>query len=182
MSYYTKFDSKSSVQHALRKLCKDGDLINIARGFYVKPKIVSSLPGVELSCSTESLAESWAKDRGYILTSTDTEEQYRLRFCTQAPMKIIYWSDGPYRTFQIGYSAIEIRHVADSKLIWHNQQIGRIFRALLTLRPDYCFETPLKKALFMLCHTESEVDNAILRLLSVKLLKNWKPILSKLLK
>lgn len=154
--------SESSTQRAVRQLCEEGHLVRVMTGFYVQPKKLESVPNITVTCSPEDLAKAWAKERGYILTTTSFEEAYRLRFQTQAPMQTEYWTNGPSRTFKIGNAIASSRHVPDNLLLWHDLPIGRLYRALQSLPFKYIKSSDLKKALTILYSTEKEINQALL--------------------
>lgn len=174
ISYSTlaKLGSKSSTQHALRQLCATEKLINVCRGFYVKPRHIKSLPQVALSCSPDSIAKLWALENGYILVSSGFEEMHRLRFQAQTPVKQLYWSNGPARVFRVGNATVTIKRVVESKLLWHDHPLGRLYRAMVSLNPKYTTRTQIEKALTIICSSDKQA--CVERLLSEKSLKKWR--------
>lgn len=153
--------SESSTQRAVRQLCEEGHLTRVMTGFYVRPKKHNSMQNITLTCSPETLAKAWARERSYILTTTSFEEAYRLRFQTQAPVQTEYWTNGPSRTFKIGNAIASTRHVPDDLLLWHDLPIGRLYRALQSI-PFRCIKPrDLKNALTILYSTKKEINQAL---------------------
>ncbi|WP_460050011.1 DUF6088 family protein [Sessilibacter sp. MAH2] len=115
-----EFGSNSSTQRAIRHLCQRGDLVRVMVAFYVRPKLLDSVPGVAITCSPEDLTLAWAGEQNHILTTTSFEESYRLGFQTQMPVKKLFWTSGLNRAFVVGNSTISVRHVSSFKLLWHD--------------------------------------------------------------
>ena len=174
---FAQFGSKSAIKYALRRLCVTGRLINVCRGFYVKPKRLESVPSVVVSCSLEDVAKLWAKENGYILTSSGFEELYRLRFQTQAPISTLYWSNGPSRRFRIGNATVRIQHVSESKLLWHDRPLGRLYRALQSIAPEHATGSQLSKALSIVSSDHTEQECLLKELLSENALRKWHDLL-----
>ncbi len=79
------YGSDSATQRWVKHFCQKGTLTRVMTGFYVRPKPIASLPNITITCEPEALAKAWAQEKGYILTTSDIEELYRLRFQTQMP-------------------------------------------------------------------------------------------------
>ena len=171
-----QFGSKSATKYVLRRLCVTGKLINAYRGFYVKPKHLESLPSVIVSCSPEDVAKLWAKENGYILVSSVFEELYQLRFQTQAPITTLYWSNGPSRQIRVGNATAQIQREPESKLLWHDRSIGRLYRALQPITPEHATGSQLLKALSTVS-SDNNKQECLKELLSEKSLGKWHDLL-----
>lgn len=125
--------SESSTQRAVRQFCEEGHLVRVMTGFYVRPKKHKLLPDVTVTCSPENLAKAWAKERGYIFTTTRFEEAYFLRFQTQTPMQTEYWTNGSSRTFKVGNAIVFTRHVSDGLLCGIAERFNRCLQNTLNL-------------------------------------------------
>ncbi|TQV87661.1 DUF6088 family protein [Aliikangiella coralliicola] len=177
---FTDLGSSSSVHRILSRLCNEGKIIRVMRGFYVLPSEIDSLPNVKFSASVESLARAWALDRGYKLVATGIEEAYRLRLQTQAPVKSIYWTNGPSRTISIENATAIIRHVSDSKLRWSDEPLGNLFRAMLVLDPKYVKRHHFKRALDICLKSEEQKITGLNKLSKVRELKHWQHLIQQL--
>ncbi|WP_096084479.1 DUF6088 family protein [Agaribacterium haliotis] len=171
--------SESSTKRAIRQLCEEGHLLRVMTGFYVRPKKHKLLPNITITCSPENLTKAWAKERGYILTTTSFEEAYRLRFQTQAPVQTEYWTNGPSRTFTVGNAIASTRHVPDNLLLWHDLPVGRLYRALQSLSVEHTKPRELQKALSILYSTEKEISQALLQMEQNESFQKWLSILNK---
>lgn len=65
------YGSDSATQRWLKHFCQKGTLIRVMTGFYVRPKPIASLPNITITCEPAALANAWAQEKGYILTTTD---------------------------------------------------------------------------------------------------------------
>ncbi|ABD79466.1 DUF6088 family protein [Saccharophagus degradans] len=171
------YGSGSATQKWLKHFCQAGTITRAMTGFYVRPKSIASLPSITVTCEPAALAEAWAKEKGYILTTTDVEELYRLRFQTQMPMHTRLWTNGPNKTFRIGNAALSTRNVPSSKLLWHDIPLGRLFRALQALNPNTTNPEKLVRAFKLLGHSESETRIGLSTLLKEPSLAKWAPAL-----
>jgi len=169
------FGSNSSTQRALRHLCQQGDLVRVMVGFYVRPKVLDSVPSVTITCSPEDLALAWAREQNHILTTTSFEESYRLGFQTQMPVKKLFWTNGPNRVFVVGNSTVSVGHVSSFKLLWYDQPVGSLYRALLDLPYEHTKEDEILSALRRLYDSENEARSALNQLIGVRQLRNWHP-------
>ncbi|WP_444997905.1 DUF6088 family protein [Aliikangiella sp. IMCC44359] len=173
IKHFSELGTRTSVQRILSKLCTEDKLVRVMRGFYVRPRILAYAKNAIFTTSAESLAKAWAEDRDYQLVEQGIESAYRLRFQTQMPVKLIYWSDGPNKLIQIGHSTVKIIHVSSFKLQWAKEPIGRVYRALLVTNPEYISEIKLRKALSICFQSIASKENGIKALLNDLRIKNW---------
>ncbi len=171
--------TRSSIQSILQKLCDRGIIMRVMRGFYTRPKILAFAKNEVSTTSVDLLARAWADDRKYLLVDSGMQSAYRLRFQSQAPMKIIYWTNGPTKVIRIGYSTANIQHVSDFKLQWANETLGGIFRAFLVVSPGAISNKKLKLIFSNCFQSTTETKQAIKSLLCEPRLKNWHPLLNQ---
>jgi Family of unknown function (DUF6088) len=178
-SFY-ELGSETSVQKAFSRLVKEGVVARVSKGFYARPKPLPSLPSIKTTASANEVARAWAKQHGYKLVSQGLESAYRLGFQTQAPMKSVYWSNGPSREFKIGNQVVEVRHIAERKLRWGNKPEGALLRGLLVTPPKSVDVSGLKRAVQRLSLNASEVKMITRKLCSLPQLSGWKSKLQQL--
>ncbi|QEY17817.1 hypothetical protein D0C16_18560 [Cellvibrio sp. KY-GH-1] len=178
-SFY-ELGSETSVQKAFSRLVKEGVVARVSKGFYARPKPLPSLPSIKTTASANEVARAWAKKHGYKLVSQGLESAYRLGFQTQAPMKAVYWSNGPSREFKIGNQIVEVRHIAERKLRWENKPEGALLRGLLVTPPQSVEVSDLKRAVQRLSLSASEVKMITRKLSSLPQLSEWKSKLQQL--
>jgi len=128
--------SRTAVQKAMSRLTKAGVLERVSKGMYARPKPLPSMPSIKVAVSASQVAHAWAKVHGYQLANQGLEEAYRLGLQTQAPVKTIYWSNGPSRQFQIGNEVVEIKHVTMKKLRWASLPEGSLLRGMSVSNPE----------------------------------------------
>ncbi|WP_409525541.1 DUF6088 family protein [Nitrincola sp. MINF-07-Sa-05] len=180
ISRFYELGSQTAVQKALSRLSEEGVIERVAKGIYVRPKPLPSLPAIKVKTSAVSVARLWAREHRYILVSQGQEAAYRLGLQTQAPVKTIFWSDGPSRTFAVGNEVVEVRHIARQKLRWSGRPEGELFRGLSVTPPSGGGLQALLKAFRRLGLTKQESQAVVERLKASSLPKAWQEKLSEL--
>jgi hypothetical protein len=165
--------SSESVQKTLSRLAQEGVVERVAKGIYVRPKPLASMPSIKITASAEQIAKKWAQQHGYTLVRQGVESAYRLGLQTQAPVKTVFWSNGASRTFSIGNEVVEVRHVAESKLRWKSRPEGELLRSFTVTPANSVKLSGLKKAISRLKLSESESRTAIRKLKSTHLPEGW---------
>lgn len=172
--------SRVSVQKAFSRLAQEGVLERVSKGFYVRPKPLPSMPSIKTTASAEEVARAWAKEHGYKLVNQGEEAAYRLGLQTQAPMKTVFWSNGPSREFKIGHQVVEVRHRSAQKLRWEKEPEGALLRGLLVTSPESVEVASLRKAVRRLSLSPSETERAVRKLTSIPSLSGWRSKLQQL--
>ncbi|MEX0624212.1 DUF6088 family protein [Saccharospirillum sp.] len=172
--------NRTSVQKAMSRLAQEGVVERVSKGFYVRPKPLPSMPFIKTTASAEQVAKAWAKEHGYKLVSQGQEAAYRLGFQTQAPMKTVYWSNGPTREFKVGNQVVEVRHISGQKLRWGKTPEGTLLRGLLVTPPASVEISGLKKAIQRLSLSPVEAQSVLHKLRSLPLLNAWQGKLQQL--
>ncbi|MBQ0759003.1 MAG: type IV toxin-antitoxin system AbiEi family antitoxin domain-containing protein [Zhongshania sp.] len=172
--------SHTSVQKAFSRLAKQGVVERVSKGFYVRPKPMVSMPLVKVTTSAENVAKAWAREHGYKLVGQGQEAAYRLGFQSQAPMKKVFWSNGPSREFRVGNQVVEVRRISNQKLRWQNMPEGALLRGLLVTPPESVEVSELKQAMRRLSLTPTEERLAVKKLCALPLLNGWQAKLEQL--
>jgi len=165
--------SHTAVQKAMSRLAKEGIVERVSKGFYVRPKPLPSMPTVRTTASADQVARAWAKKHGYKWVTQGQKAVYRLGLQTQAPMRKVYWSNGPSREFRIGNQVVEVRHIGDQKLRWGKAPEGELLRGLLVTPPDAIGIQGLRKAVKRLSLSPGEVKSVAIKLQAHPLLGAW---------
>ena len=165
--------SHTSVQKAMSRLTKEGIITRVSRGYYVRPKPLKSVPPIQMTTSAEQVARAWARDNGYKLVHQGQESAYRLGLQTQAPVKTIFWSNGPSRRFSIGNEVVEIRHTGKQKLRWAGLPEGALLRSLSVLLPESVELPALLTAFKRLSLSEQEAKTVLHKLNNIPLTQAW---------
>lgn len=170
--------STTAVQKALSRLVKAGEIERLSKGVYARPKTLASLPSIKVTASAERVAQHWAKVHGYKLVHQGLESAYRLGFQTQAPVRTIFWSNGPSRTFKIGQQEVEVRHTSPSRLKWPGRPEGEMLRGILVTSPSSVNLAELSLAFKRLSLSEPEAKQLLHRLHSAPIPMEWHTKLS----
>ena len=177
--FYT-LGSRTSIQKSFSRLAKTGEVVRVGKGLYVRPKPLKSLPTLKITASADQVARTWAKEHGYILVSQGLEEAYRLGLQTQAPVKTIFWSNGPSRSFKIGNETVEVKQVTDKKLRWAESIEGALLRGFMVLSPSSVGKKEMQAALGRLKIPKESYSSVFKKLKSALASKAWQAQLEEL--
>lgn len=170
----------TSVQKAMSRLTKEGEVTRVAKGIYCRPKPLPSIPSIKITAKAEDVAKTWARTHKYKIVPQGLETAYRLGLQTQAPVKSVYWTTGPSRNFQIGNEVVQVKHTTDRKLQWINKPEGTLYRGLLALSPEHTSISTLLIAIKRLNLNEKESIRMIQKLRNSNVLEVWKSKLAQL--
>ena len=120
--------SESAVRTALSRLVKEGDLVNLARGVYARPKpnrfFGTSLPG------PEEVAKAIARSSGEHLAPHGAEIARRLGLSTQAPTQAVFYTSGRTRRLKVGGTHVHFEHAPEQLVRNADSPAGRALLAL----------------------------------------------------
>ena len=165
--------TRSSVQKAMSRMVKEGEIVRVAKGMYVRPKSLPSVPSIKAIASPEQVAKAWAKERGFKLASQGLEAAYKLGFQTQAPVKTVLWSNGPTREFTVGHATVTVRHVSAKKLRWLGRPEGMLLRSIAVTNAETIEVGAIKTALKRLSLSEKEAKAVVSRVKNAPLPPGW---------
>lgn len=120
--------SRAAVEQALSRLVRAGALRRLVRGVYDFPKIHTRLG--PLSPALPQVARAIARSTGSQLQVSGAQAANQLGLSTQVPARVVYLTDGPSRTVQVGSRAIEFRHAAPRSLAGAGTPAGVVMQAL----------------------------------------------------
>lgn len=123
-----------AVAKALERLTKQGELVRVARGIYVRPEIDPVIgpvtPGIEV------IAKAIARrDRARIIP-TGVYALHRLGLSTQVPLNVVYLTDGAARKIKIGKRTIRFKNATPKNVAAIGEISGLAIQALKTLGKD----------------------------------------------
>ena len=120
--------SENAVRTALSRLVKKGDLVNLARGVYARPKpnrfFGTSLPG------PEEVALTIARASGEHLVPHGAEIARRLGISTQAPTQAAFYTSGRTRRLKVGGIHVHFEHAPEPLVRHADSPAGRALLAL----------------------------------------------------
>lgn len=173
--------SVTAVQKTMSRLAKEGRVVRVAKGIYSRPKPLASFPAINITAKAEDVAKIWAKTKRYKMVPQGLEAAYRLGMQTQAPIKSVYWTDGPTREFCVGNERVFLKHTVESKLLWANKPEGVFYRGLLSLSPEFTGLSSLNNAIKRLNINKEEARVILQKLSNNPMLRAWQPKLIQLL-
>lgn len=118
------------VSNVLNSLEKDGILIRLSQGIFLKPKITRFGPVMP---SLYEIAEKIAiRDHAKILPYGPTAENY-LGFSTQVPMNAVYYTNGSSRKLKVGNRTISFKYKVPSTFAYKGVKMPILVLALKSI-------------------------------------------------
>ncbi|MDR0205797.1 MAG: DUF6088 family protein [Bacteroidales bacterium] len=146
-SFVTAGNAKT-VNKALERLVKSGEIDRIATGIYIRPKIDSMLG--KLYPDIEEIGQAIARrDRAKIIP-TGSYALNRLGLSTQVPMNIVYLTDGTARTIKIRKFTIKFKKTTPKNVSAAGSISKLVIQALRTIGKENITDEEIKKILNLL--------------------------------
>lgn len=126
--------SRAAIDQALSRLAREGRLMRVARGAYVRPvegRFGSRPPEPAM------VVEAYAALKGETIATSGAAAANALGLTTQVPVREIYLTSGPSRTLRIGAQNVELRHAPAWHLALAERPAGAALRALAWLGPEH---------------------------------------------
>ena len=120
--------TRSSVDQALSRLVKGGQLRRLARGLYDFPKLHPKLG--PLSPAPDDVAHALARETGSQVQIAGARAANVLGLSTQVPAQSTYLTDGPSRRVVLGKRVVDLRHASPKHLIAPGSPAGTVVQAL----------------------------------------------------
>lgn len=124
---FTSYGSTDTINKILLRLEKEGFIIRLAHGIYLKPKR-SQLLGIILPSVEEIATEISKRDKARIIP-TGIYALYALGLTTQIPLNIIFLTDGSQREVKIGKRTIKFKKAAPRNFAIKNDILNLIVQA-----------------------------------------------------
>lgn len=125
---FVKLGSSEAVRQALVRLEDDGELVRLAHGIYLYPKIDPQLGA--LNPSIEKIAEAIAKRDKAKIIPTGTLAMNKLGLSTQVPLNAVYLTDGSPRSIQVGNRKIKFKRTVPKNLKAKGEISSLVIQAL----------------------------------------------------
>ncbi|MEJ6788150.1 DUF6088 family protein [Brevundimonas sp. BR2-1] len=125
--------TRAAVDQALSRLVRRGRLIRAGRGVYMcslESRFGSRTPSVE------TVVRAVSEQRGEVVASNGAAAANALGLTTQAPIRMVYLTNGRSRTFSVGKQTVEFQHAPAWQLLLADRPAGEAARALAWLGPD----------------------------------------------
>ena len=126
---FVGFGSRAAIDLALHRLLLKGTIRRVIRGLYLYPKF-STLLSQELSPDMDQVAHALARKFGWRIQPGGAAAQNLLGLSTQVPARIVYLSDGPNRSYQVGKTALSFDHTALKESGFKRPESSLIVQAL----------------------------------------------------
>lgn len=123
---------RASVDQALSRLHRSGELERPARGVYAKPRINRTL-GRKVPTAPAQVIEAITRSSGAKVSIGGAEAARRLGFSTQVPMRSVYATTGRSRRLRLPTGEVVLRHAAPSRMELAGTPAGDALAALLYL-------------------------------------------------
>lgn len=126
------FGSRAAVDQALARLAREGALLRIARGAYVRPVVGRFGPRAP---SADAVARSWARTRGEDLAPAPVAAANELGLTTQNPVQPVYATSGRTRQLAVGSVQVKLQHAPRWVVRAPSGAGGTVLRAAAWLGP-----------------------------------------------
>jgi Family of unknown function (DUF6088) len=123
---------RATVDSALHRLEKRGEIRRVIRGIYDYPRF-SKLLDQSLSPDIDQVARALARKFRWRIQPSGATALNFLELSTQVPARAVYLSDGPVRVYQIGNTALVFEHTALKESGVELKESGLIVQALKLL-------------------------------------------------
>jgi len=131
-SDFSDLADASSVKKSLSRLAETGTIQRVLRGVYELP-IYNQFLQETVAPSPHKVAEALARNYGWTTVPNGDTALNLLGLSTQVPAAWEYVSDGPYREYSFGKTALRFKHTANkdiSKLPYQSALLAQAMKAL----------------------------------------------------
>lgn len=135
--------SRATTDQTLTRLARRRVVRRLSRGLYDLPKTSKKL-GV-LSPIPSAVADAVARQTGSKIQSSGARAANALGLTDQVPAKLVYLTDGPSRTIEIGNQRIVLRHASKRNLAGLGRTSGTVLQALRYLGKDNVTDATIQK-------------------------------------
>ena len=125
---FSDLGRRDAIDKTLSRLAQRGTIRRLARGVYDYPK--SHLLLGTLTPSAEAVAKALAGRDRTRLQPTGAYAANLLGLSEQVPAKVVFLTDGPTRTVQIGPTAIQLRRTTPRNMATAGRLSGLLIQAL----------------------------------------------------
>lgn len=132
-----------SVNKALERLVRSGELQRVATGIYVRP-VKDKIIGTVLP-SVDEIAIAIAKRDKARIVPTGSYAMYKLGLTTQVPMNIVYYTSASSRKVKIGKQTIIFKKASSKSLAAIGDISKLVIQALRTIGEDNITTAEIEK-------------------------------------
>lgn len=131
---YFEIGSQEAVLMALSRLVKQKELVRLAHGIYIRPKVHPKLG--KILPSLETIAEAIAEKEHVRIRPTGAYALNKLGLSTQVPMRVVFLTDGHPRSIKIGRGRLTFKMTSPKKLAAKNDRVFLAIQALEELKME----------------------------------------------
>ena len=156
-----RFGDYKSVAKAIERLTIKGDIKRLTQGIYYYP-LINKLFNLEYPPEIGDVAEALSRNNNWEIRETGSTALYKLGLDNQIPVKYVYLSSGPYRTYDIGNRIIEFKN-ASQKNFKFSKKTSLIIQALKELgNKNITYQEIIKMSSFLCDKEKKELLKEIL--------------------
>jgi hypothetical protein len=123
---------RASVDQALSRMARGGEIERVARGYYARPQVNEKL-GRTVPVEPEKVVAAMARTAGATLNVHGAEAARRFGLTTQVPMRQVYFTSGRSRRVRLRTGEVTLVHAAQSRMGLAGTPAGEALSALLYL-------------------------------------------------
>lgn len=116
------------MDHALSRFVREGVLVRVTRGVYMRPK-VNAYVG-QVAPSAEAVAEAAARACGARIQASGATAAAAFGLSTQQPLLPAFSTTGPTRRFRVGNLVVEMKHAPARRMMLAGRPAGAALAAL----------------------------------------------------
>lgn len=145
-SDFTSYGEVKAVGKSLERLTAKGEIVRLARGIYLYPKIDTVLGLGVLMSSIEQIAETIARRDKARIVPTGIYAMNKLGLSTQVPMNVVYLTDGAPRKVSLGNGrSIQFKYTTPRNLAFTNPLAMLVTFALKEVGKDNVTDDIVKR-------------------------------------
>ena len=133
-----------TAKKSLSRLEENNKIQKIMRGVYYNPRYSQLIQEYEKPAMDE-VAKAIARNFKWTIAPSGNTALNQLGLSTQVPAKWIYFSDGPYKTYQIGSQELEFKHRTNREISGMSEKTILVIQALKELGEAQVTESVIQK-------------------------------------
>jgi hypothetical protein len=134
--------NQENVGHVLAAIARQGKIIRLAQGIYVKPKMTRLGP---LMPSVDEVVAAIAKRDCASVIPTGATAANNLGLSTQVPRGHVYLTSGTARTMKVGKTTVKLMRRSPKNFVYQGNLIPQIIQALKWIGEDNLEERDLAR-------------------------------------
>lgn len=133
----------ADIRKSLSGLAVKGTIRRVLRGVYDYPR-VSKLLNTEMGPDLDQLARALARRSGWRIQPSENTALNLLGLSTQVPAQIIYLSDGPSKTYEIGKQQLTFKKRTLKESVFKHKESELVVQAVKALGKERIDDATLK--------------------------------------